>query len=176
MFKRYTYQGGVCDPLVISWPAGIRARGEVRDQYHHATDIVPTILECCGVDFPDFVQGYEQTPLPGVSMKYSFDDAGTKTTKKVQYYEMFGTHGLWAGGWKIVAERGPMIGKGGFEHDTWQLFHTDEDRSEAHDLAGRHRDKVEQLVALWYVEAGKYDVLPLDDRSAAELVAVQPEA
>jgi arylsulfatase A-like enzyme len=176
MFKRYTFQGGVCDPLVISWPKGIKARGQVRHQYHHATDIVPTILECCGVEFPDFVADYEQTPLPGVSMKYSFEDADAPTTKKVQYYEMMGARALWAGGWKVVAERGPLIGTGGFEHDTWQLFHTDEDRSEAHDRAGEHPDKVEQLVALWYVEAGKYDVLPLDDRSVAELVAVQPEA
>jgi arylsulfatase A-like enzyme len=176
MFKRYTYQGGLCDPLVISWPAGMKAKGEVRQQYHHATDIVPTILECCGLEFPDFVQGYEQTPLPGVSMKYSFDDATAPTTKKVQYYEMLGTRGLWHDGWKVVAERGPMIGTGRFEHDTWQLFHTHEDRAEAHDLAAEHPDKVEQLVALWYVEAGKYDVLPLDDRSVAELVAAQPEA
>jgi arylsulfatase len=176
MFKRYTFQGGVCDPLVISWPKGFKARGEVRHQYHHATDIVPTILECCGVELPDFVQGYEQTPLPGVSMRYSFDDADAKTTKKVQYYEMMGTRALWADGWKVVADRGPLIGKGGYEHDTWQLFHTDEDRSEAHDLAAEHPDKVEQLVARWYVEAGKYDVLPLDDRTVAELVAVQPEA
>ena len=76
MFKRYSYQGGVCDPLVIHWPAGIEARGEVRSQYHHCTDIVPTILDCCGVEMPDVVDGYEQTPLPGVSMRYSFDDAG----------------------------------------------------------------------------------------------------
>jgi arylsulfatase A-like enzyme len=176
MFKRYTFQGGICDPLVISWPKGIKARGQVRHQYHHAIDIVPTILECCGVDFPDFVTGYEQTPLPGVSMKYSFEDADAPTTKKVQYYEMMGARALWANGWKVIAERGPLIGTGGFEHDTWQLFHTDEDRSEAHDLAAKHPDKVQQLVALWYVEAGKYDVLPLDDRSVAELVAVQPEA
>jgi hypothetical protein len=176
MFKRYTYQGGLCDPLVISWPAGMKARGEVRHQYHHATDIVPTILECCGVEFPDMVQGYDQTPLPGVSMRYSFDDAGAPTQKKVQYYEMFGTRGLWADGWKVVAERGPQVGLGRFEEDTWQLFHTDEDRSEAHDLSEQHPEKVRQLVALWYVEAGKYDVLPLDDRSIAELVAAQPEA
>ena len=176
MFKRYTYQGGVCDPLVISWPAGIEARGEVRHQYHHCTDIVPTILECCGIEFPDYVLGYEQSPLPGVSMRYSFDDADAPTTKKVQYYEMFGTRGLWHDGWKAVAERGPMIGTGHFEDDTWQLFHTDEDRSEAHDLAAEHPEKVKQLVDLWFVEAGKYDVLPLDDRSVAELVAVQPEA
>jgi hypothetical protein len=137
---------------------------------------VPTILECCSVEFPDFVQGYEQTPLPGVSMRYSFDDADAPTAKKIQYYEMLGTRGLWSDGWKVVAERGPMIGTGDYANDTWQLFHTDEDRSEAHDLADQHPDKVKRLVDLWFVEAGKYDVLPLDDRSVAELIAVQPEA
>ncbi len=71
-------------------------------------------------------------------MRYSFDDADAPTTKRVQYYEMFGTRGLWSDGWKVVAERGPMIGTGNFENDTWQLFHTDEDRSEAHDLAAEH--------------------------------------
>lgn len=77
MFKRYTYQGGVCDPLVIHWPAGIKSRGEVRHQYHHSTDIVPTILEACGVTFPETYNGVEQTPLSGVSMAYSFDAAPT---------------------------------------------------------------------------------------------------
>jgi len=89
---------------------------------------------------------------------------------------MLGTRGLWSDGWKVVAERGPQIGKGQFENDTWQLFHTDEDRSEAHDVAAEHPDLVKKLVDLWFVEAGKYDVLPLDDRSLAELIAVQPEA
>ena len=94
MFKRYTYQGGVCDPLVITWPAGIEAKGEVRNQYHHAVDIVPTIFECCGVEFPDTVMGYTQTPLPGVSIKYSLDDGNVPTNKKIQYYEMLGTRAL----------------------------------------------------------------------------------
>ena len=82
MFKRYSYQGGVCDPLVISWPKGIKARGEVRSQYHHCTDIVPTILDCCGVQMPAVVDGHEQTPLPGVSMRYSFDAADAPTKKE----------------------------------------------------------------------------------------------
>jgi arylsulfatase A-like enzyme len=176
MFKRYTYQGGVADPLVISWPKGIRARAEIRHQYHHCTDIVPTLLECCGVEFPDYVQGYEQTPLPGVSMKYSFDAADAPTEKKIQYYEMFGTRALWADGWKVVAKRGPQLGKGRFEDDVWELYNTDEDRSEAHDLAAEHPDKVKRMVDLWHVEAGKYDVLPLDDRTLAELALTMPEA
>ncbi|WP_431279413.1 arylsulfatase [Leifsonia poae] len=177
MFKRYTYQGGVADPMVISWPRGIDAHGEVRHQYHHAVDVVPTILECIGLEFPDFVQGYEQSPLPGVSMKYTF---GTKpdapTEKKIQYYEMLATRGLWRDGWKVVAQRAPFLGKGHFESDTWELYHTDVDRSEMHDLAAEHPELVKELVNLWYVEAGKYNVLPLDDRTVAELVAVVPVA
>lgn len=162
MFKRYTYQGGIADPMVIHWPAGIRARGEVRQQYHHCTDVVPTILDCCGVDFPAVLDGIEQTPLPGVSMRYSFDEAEAPTTKVTQYYEMLGSRGLWHQGWKAVTEHGPLAGSGSFESDTWQLFHTDEDRSEAHDLASEHPERLEQLKALWYAEAGKYDVLPLN--------------
>jgi len=151
---------------VVSWPAGITARGEVRQQYHHSVDIVPTILDVCGVEAPAFLNGYEQTPLPGVSMRYSFDDQDAATTKVTQYYEMFGSRGLWHDGWKIVTEHGPMSGpgmNGGFENDTWQLFHTDVDRSEAHDLAADNPDKVEELKGLWYAEAGKYNVLPLND-------------
>jgi arylsulfatase len=163
MFKRYTYQGGVCDPLVISWPKGIRARGEVRDQYHHCTDIVPTILEVCGVEMPDVVDGVEQHPLSGVSMAYTFDDHDAPTRKETQYYEMLGSRGIWHQGWKAVTEHGPISGLGDFDKDRWQLFHTDEDRSEAHDLADRHPEKVKELVDLWFAEAKANKVLPLND-------------
>jgi arylsulfatase len=166
MFKRYSYQGGVCDPLVIHWPAGIKARGEVRDQYHHSTDIVPTILDCCGIAVPDVVNHVEQAPLSGVSMRYSFDEAEAPTKKETQYYEMLGTRGIWHGGWKAVAEHGPFLGKGRFDEDRWQLFHTDEDRSEAHDLADEHPDKVKELVDLWFEEAKANNVLPLSDLAA----------
>jgi arylsulfatase A-like enzyme len=175
MFKRFCYQGGVADPLVIHWPKGIKARGGVRHQYHHATDIVPTILDCCGLEMPDFVLGYEQTPLPGVSMRYSFDDADAPTQKNIQYYEMLGTRGLWSEGWKAATERAPFIGNQDLATEKWQLFHTDEDRSEAHDVADQHPEKLAELIDLWYVEAGKYDVLPLEGRSLAEIVAAQPE-
>ena len=163
MFKRYSYQGGVADPLVVCWPKGIKARGEVRHQYHHCTDIVPTILECCGVTMPDTVDGVPQTPLPGVSMRYSFDDVDAPTRKQTQYYEMLGTRGIWHQGWKAVTEHGPFTDLGNFDKDRWQLFHTDEDRSEAHDLADQHPEKVAEMAALWMSEAKKYDVLPLSD-------------
>lgn len=164
MFKRYTYQGGIADPMVIHWPKGIKAKGEVRNQYHHVTDIVPTILECCGVEMPKFVNGAEQTPLPGVSIKYSFDAKPNDPTQKVtQYYEMLGSRALWHQGWKVAAEHGAMSGQTDFFKDKWQLFHVDEDRSEAHDLADQYPEKVQELVALWFAEAGKYNVLPLND-------------
>ena len=175
MFKRYSqYQGGICDPLVISWPAGIEAKGEVRQQYHHCNDIVPTILECCGVEMPEVVDGYKQIPLPGVSMRYSFDDADAPTQKETQYYEMLGTRGIWHKGWKAAAEHGPVpLNLGKFDQDRWQLFHTDEDRSEAHDLADQHPDKLEELKALWLEEAKKYDVLPLNDLGIFEFRALE---
>ena len=94
MYKRYSYQGGICDPLVIHWPKGIEAKGEVRNQYHHAIDIVPTILEACGMEFPELVNGYEQTLIAGVSMRYSFDaEPDAPTAKHTQYYAMLGTRG-----------------------------------------------------------------------------------
>jgi arylsulfatase A-like enzyme len=163
MFKRYVYQGGVCDPLVISWPKGITARGQVRDQYHHCTDIVPTILDCCGVQVPDVVAGYEQHPLSGVSMRYTFDDPAAPTTKQTQYYEMFGNRGIWHQGWKAVTEHGPYSGMGNYDKDRWQLFHTDIDRAEAHDLAEQHPEKVDELIALWFQEAKANNVFPLND-------------
>jgi hypothetical protein len=164
MFKRYSqYAGGTADPLVIQWPKGFKARGEIRHQYHHCTDIVPTILECCGVTMPDVVYGVKQSTLPGVSMRYSFDNASAPTTKETQYYEMLSTRGLWHKGWKVSAEHGPMIDKGQFDKDRWQLFNTEVDRSEAHDLADQHPEKVKELVDLWMTEAKKYNVMPLND-------------
>jgi hypothetical protein len=104
MFKRYSsYSGGTANPLIIHWPRGIKARGEVRHQYHHCTDIMPTMLECCGIKMPDVVDGVRQTRLPGVSMRYSFDNAAAATTKEAQYYEMPGTRGIWHA-FKILAE------------------------------------------------------------------------
>ncbi|MFC4223634.1 arylsulfatase [Lysinibacter cavernae] len=174
MFKRYSYQGGVADPLVISWPAGIAARGQIRSQYHHVTDIVPTLLEAVGVEFPQSVNGYEQTPLPGVSMAYSFDaEPDAPTQKQVQHYEMLGTRAIWNNGWKAVTVHGPQLDKGHFDEDQWQLFHTDVDRSESTDLAEQHPEKLEQLKALWMEQALKYKVLPLNDLGLRGILAME---
>ena len=165
MFKRYAgYSGGTCDPLIIHWPKGIKARGELRHQYHHCTDIVPTILECCGVKMPAVVDGIKQSPLAGVSMRYSFDKGKAPTRKKTQYYEMIGTRGIWHKGWKASTEHGPLPSDiGNFDKDRWQLFHVDKDRSEARDLAPKHPKKVKQLAAMWLKEARRNNVLPLMD-------------
>lgn len=177
MFKRYSqYAGGTCDPLVIHWPKGIKAKGELRHQYHHCTDIVPTILDCCGVKFPDEVDGVKQEPLVGVSMRYSFDDAKAPTTKKTQYYEMLSTRGVWHQGWKAATEHGPMTNTGKFDRDRWQLFHVDEDRAEARDLADEYPEKVKELADLWLSEAKRYNVLPLNDYGVVGIHSLEYKA
>jgi arylsulfatase len=174
LFKRYSeYAGGTCCPLVVSWPKGIKARGEVRNQYHHSTDIVPTILDVTGLEMPKVYRGVEQYPLNGVSMRYSFDNATAPTQKKRQYYSMLGTRGLWEDGWKAAALHAPLCSKGHFDQDEWELYHVDADRSESTNLAKQHPEKLQHLIEVWFEEAEKNFVLPLDDRSAAEILGVE---
>jgi arylsulfatase len=175
MFKRYSqYAGGTCDPLVISWPKGIKARGAIRHQYHHSTDIVPTILDVCGLEMPKVYRGVKQYPLSGGSMRYSFDaKPDGKTQKKRQYYAMLGTRGIWVGGWKAVALHAPLTGKGHFDKDQWQLYHVDVDRSESKDVSKKNPKKLQALIKAWFEEANKNMVLPLDDRTALELLNVE---
>ena len=171
MFKRYSYAGGVSAPLVISWPKGIQARGEVRHQYHHSVDIVPTILELAGVEMPGTYEGVEQTPLSGVSMAYTFDAGAEAPTKKdVQYYAMLGTRGIWKDGWKAITRRPALSGRGNYEADEWELYHVEVDRAEANNVADQFPEKLDALKALWFTEAEKNNVLPLDDRSMAQIV------
>lgn len=170
MFKRYAaYSGGTCDPLIISWPRGIRGRG-FRHQYHHAVDIVPTILDCLDITMPGAVKGYTQWPLEGTSMRYSFDDSFAPTRKGSQYYSMLGSRGIWRKGWKANTAHPTLSDWGHFHLDRWELYHVDEDRSESKDLAARKPEMVEELKALWYEAAGRYHGLPIDDRSPIALV------
>jgi arylsulfatase len=170
MWKRYSHNGGTCDPCIISWPAGIKARNEIRDQYHHATDIVPTLLDCLGVEVPDEVRGATQIPVQGVSMRYSFDAASIPTAKKMQFYSMLGTRGIWHDGWKAVTTHPALSGWSHFEEDTWELFHTEVDRSEVHDLAAENPGKLTEMVGLWFYEAGANHAFPLDDRGPVEIL------
>jgi hypothetical protein len=176
MFKRYSeYSGGTCDPLVVSWPKGIKARGEVRHQYHHCTDIVPTILEICGLEMPKVYRGVEQYPLSGVSMRYTFDaKPEAPTRKKRQYYAMLGTRGIWEDGWKAAALHAPApSNKGHFDEDRWELYHVDEDRAESKDLAKARPEKLQALIQAWFEEADKNLVLPLDDRTVLEILTTE---
>ena len=173
MFKRYSeYAGGTCAPLVISWPKGIKARGEVRNQYHHSTDIVPTLLEICGLEMPKVYKGVEQYPLSGVSMCYTFDaKPDAPTQKHRQYYAMLGTRGIWEDGWKALALHVPFQGKGHYENDEWELYHVDVDHSESKNLAKENPEKLQSLIKAWFEEAETNFVLPLDDRFGPEILA-----
>lgn len=179
MFKRYSqYSGGTCDPMVIHWPKGFEARGELRHQYHHSVDVVATVLDAVGIEMPETYRGVTQRPLDGVSMRYSFDAAPDGPSEKhVQYYSMLGTRGIWKDGWKAAAVHAPLSGKGHFDDDVWELYHVAEDRAEAHDLAAEHPEKLQELIDAWFAEAEANFALPLDDRSAREVLTVErPQA
>ena len=170
MWKRYEFNGGTSDPCIISWPAGMNSKGEIRDQYHHAIDIVPTILDALGVEPPEMVKGHVQTDFDGVSMRSSFDDAKAPTTRTTQFYSMLGSRAIWHDGWKAVTNHPTIAGWSHFNDDEWELYHTDVDRAELHNLAAEQPDKVRELVNLWFAEAGANNAFPLDDRSALEIM------
>jgi arylsulfatase A-like enzyme len=170
MWKRYEFNGGTCDPCIISWPAGTKARGEIREQYHHAIDIVPTILDVLGVDAPETIKGHVQSPFDGVSMRGSIDDPSAPSARKTQFYAMLGSRSIWHEGWKAVTTHPTLAGWGHFNDDEWELYHTDVDRAELNNLAAQHPDKVRELVNIWFSEAGANGAFPLDDRSPVEIL------
>jgi arylsulfatase A-like enzyme len=171
MWKRYEYNGGTCDPCIVSWPAGIKARGEIREQYHHAVDIVPTILDVLGVEAPETIKGHAQSHFDGVSMRDSFDDASAPSNRTTQFYTMLGSRSIWHEGWKAVTTHPVLSGWGHFNDDEWELYHTDIDRSETNNLAEQHPEKVRELIGVWFSEAGANGAFPIDDRSVIEIVA-----
>ena len=144
MYKRYAnYEGGTADPLLIAWPKGIKARGEIRHQYCHVIDIVPTLYECSGIEPPDVVHGYTQSEIEGVSIAHTFDNAEAPTKKQAQFYTMLGTRGIWMDGWHASTVHPAMGGWGDFEQDRWELFNLEQDRSQSKRLATEHPEKVE---------------------------------
>jgi arylsulfatase A-like enzyme len=169
MWKRYEFNGGTSDPCVISWPAGMKAKGEIREQYHHAIDLVPTVLDALGVEAPETIKGFTQSHFDGVSMRYSFDDAAASGARETQFYSMLGSRGIWHDGWKAITNHPTLSGWGHFNDDEWELYHTDIDRSELNNLAADQPDKLREMVNLWYAQAGANDAFPLDDRSALEI-------
>ena len=162
--------GGTRNPLVVHWPRGIRAQGELRTQFHHVIDIVPTILEACQVAAPQSVNGIPQKPIEGVSMVYSFDDARAKDRRTTQYFEMFTNRAIYKDGWIACTRYGfpwQTAGRGSdFEKSPWELYHIDRDFSEAENLAAKEPARLAELQKLFLAEAQKYDVFPLDPRMA----------
>jgi arylsulfatase A-like enzyme len=170
MWKRYEFNGGTSDPCIISWPKGMTTRGEIRSQYHHAIDLVPTILDVLGVDPPQTLKGHTQSRFDGVSMRSSFDAPDAPSTRSTQFFSMLGSRGIWHDGWKAVTNHPTVSGWSNFGDDEWELYHTDVDRAECHNLAEQEPGRLRDLVSLWYAEAGANQAFPLDDRSPLEIV------
>jgi hypothetical protein len=179
-WKKEIYRGGVSDPFVVHWPQGIQAKGEMRHQYGHAIDMVPTVLDALGIDPPQSIKGAKQSPIEGVSFAHTFKNAGAETKHHTQYYEIFGGRAIYHDGWRAVCGfPGPNFAEGAekgrhqsdeitekdladLEATGWELYHVDQDPSERHNLAAEHPEKLKKLIDLWWGEAEKYDVLPLD--------------
>ena len=160
--------GGTRNPLVVHWPKGIKAKGEIRTQFHHVIDIVPTILEACKIQTPSVLNGIPQKPIEGVSMAYSFDNGNAKGQRTTQYFELATNRAIYHDGWVACTQYGlpwETAGRGdGFITAPWELYNVDADFSEADNLAAKQPGKLKELQARFLEEAKKYDVLPLDPR------------
>jgi arylsulfatase len=162
-----SHWGGTRNGTIVHWPSGITAKGELRTQFHHVIDVAATVLEAAGLPEPTSVHGVLQQPLHGVSMAYSFDDAAAADRHQTQYFEMFCNRGIYHQGWTAVTRHSSpwMMGAElpAFDDDVWELYGPG-DWTQAHDLAATQPDKLHELQRLFVLEAGKYNVFPLDDR------------
>ena len=192
-WKRETYRGGSADPFIVSWPDGMTARSEVRTQYAHAIDMMPTVLNILGIDPPEAIRGVAQAPLEGVSFSTSFDDPDAHSAHTTQYFEMFGHRAIDHDGWRAVcpwpgvdfttaATKGRQFGSpigpdelDELETEAWELYHITADPTESHNIAAEHPQKLRELVAQWWVEAGKYQVLPIDGDVLNRLSVERPQ-
>ncbi len=160
--------GGTRNGAIVHWPNGFEARGETRSQFHHVIDVATTVLDAAGIPEPTFVNGIQQMPLHGVSMAYAFDAADAPEARETQYFEMFCNRGIYHKGWTAVTRHSVPWEFGSelpaLDDDTWELYDTSTDWTQAHDIAAEHPEKLAQLQRLWLIEAVKYNVLPLDDR------------
>jgi arylsulfatase A-like enzyme len=170
LYKRYaSHEGGIADTAIISWPNGIKAHGEVRDNYVNVCDITPTIYDLLGVTPPADVGGIAQKPLDGVSFKAALDNPSADTGKDTQFYTMLGTRGIWHKGWFAnTVHAATPAGWSHFDKDRWELYHIETDRSQCHDLAAEQPEKLDELKKLWFDEAAKYNGLPLADLNIFE--------
>ena len=166
--------GGTRNGTIVHWPAGFDATGEIRTQFTHVIDIAPTVLDVAGLVEPKFVNGVQQMPLPGVSMRYAFDDPAADERHETQYFEMFGNRGIYHKGWTAVTRhKTPWVLVGektpAFDDDVWELYDTSVDWTQFEDVSAQHPDRLHELQRLFLIEATRNNVLPLDDRVAERL-------
>jgi arylsulfatase A-like enzyme len=189
-WKRETYRGGISDPFIVHWPKGIEAKGEIRTQYAHAIDMVPTVLEALGLEPPESVKGVAQSPIEGVSFAHTFENVNAPSQHVTQYFEMMGHRSIYHKGWRAVcpwpgtsfSEAGqgfgmPISAEKLTELDAtkWELYHVAEDFAENHNVAAENRSLLIEMIAQWYVEAGKYNVLPVDGRGQQRFGDERPQ-
>jgi arylsulfatase len=157
-YKIWAHEGGIKDPLIIRYPEAIKDTGKVRSQYHHVTDITPTILDILGVDKPEYIKGVHQNPFTGISMKYTFDEPDAPSERYIQYYEVHGNRGIYKDGWKAVVNHCFVED---YAKDEWELYHVEEDYSEKYNVADKYPEKLRELQEDFMHEAGKYGVFPM---------------
>jgi arylsulfatase len=163
-----SHWGGTRNGTIVHWPKGIKAKGEVRSQFHHVIDVAPTILEAAGLPAPTVVNSVQQAPLEGFSMRYAFDNAKAADAHETQYFEMFCNRGIYHKGWTAVTRHSTPWDTSkplpAFDDDVWELYDTNKDWTQARNIAKDQPQKLKELQRLWMIEATKYSVLPLDDR------------
>ncbi len=190
-WKRETYRGGSSDPFIVHWPKGIKAQGEIRTQYAHIIDMLPTVLGALGLEAPTQIRGVTQSPIQGVSFAQAFDDPKVPSRHHTQYFEMMGHRSIYHDGWRAVCPvPGPSFTEAGMDFGEmelteeklrqldekgWELYHVAEDYAETRNVAGQNRDKLIEMIATWYAEAGKYNVLPIDSRGVTRLIEERPQ-
>jgi arylsulfatase len=176
-WKREVARGGTSDLCIVHWPKGIKAKDAIRHQFVHAIDLVPTVLDVLKMKMPKSINGVAQNPLEGVSFASTFDNAKAKVPREAQYFEMFAQRAIYLDGWRAYApwKFGDNITAKDLSNDKWMLFHQDVDFSESTDVAAKYPEKLEQLKQMWWVQASKYKVLPLDGRGIERLATPRPE-
>lgn len=185
LWKRFTWLGGVRTPLIVRWPdhIGSEHSGAVRDQFCHAVDVLPTILDATGVARPDRIDGVDQRPLDGTSIVTTFTDPDAPSPRRSQYFELLGSRAMYLDGWKattdhvgaqMTVEQELVVGSHRFADDRWHLYRLDDDFAEVRDLADAHPDKLAELQQAWWTAAGKNQVLPLDDTFTGRSIALDP--
>ncbi|HWS47897.1 MAG TPA: arylsulfatase [Acidimicrobiia bacterium] len=188
-WKRETYRGGASDPFIVHWPAVIKSHGEIRTQYAHIIDMVPTVLDLLGLEPPATIRGVPQSPIQGASFAHTLDDATAETKHHTQYFEMLGHRSIYHDGWRAVCPwPGPSFAEAGvgfgspisaetlskLDATGWELYHVAEDFAENHNVAADNRERLIALIGTWYVEAGKFNVMPVDGSGLPRIIADKP--